>query len=53
MSVSYAPTKMKVPEGFQTLMEELTKQILGEQPKDIIGFAATYLKGKMLHLQGS
>ena len=52
MSVSYAPTKIKVPEGFQTLMEDLIKQILAEQPKDLTDFAATYLKGKILHLKG-
>jgi hypothetical protein len=52
MSVSYAPTKIKVPDGFQTLMEDLTKRILAEQPEDVIGFAATYLHGKILHLKG-
>ena len=52
MSVSYAPTKIKAPEGFQTLMEDLTKQILAEQPENLIDFAATYFKGKMLHLKG-
>ena len=30
-------------------MEDLTKQILEEQPEDVITFAAEYLKGK-LHL---
>jgi hypothetical protein len=53
MSVSYAPTKIKVPDGFQTLMEDLAKRILAEQPEDVIGFAATYLHGKILHLKGN
>ncbi len=52
MSVSYAPTKIKVPDGFETLMEDLTKQILAEQPEDVIGFAATYLKGKLHYNKG-
>jgi hypothetical protein len=52
MSVSYAPTKIKVPDGFGTLMEDLTKQILAEQPEDLIGFAATYLRGKLHYMKG-
>lgn len=53
MSVSYAPTKIKVPDGFESLMEELTKRILAEQPEDVIGFAATYLKGKLHYVKGT
>jgi hypothetical protein len=52
MSVSYAPTKIKIPDGFGTLMEDLTKQILAEQPEDLIGFAATYLRGKLHYMKG-
>ena len=53
MSVSYAPTKIKVPDGFESLMEDLTKRILAEQPMDVIGFAATYLKGKLHYIRGT
>ena len=53
MSVSYAPTKVYVPDGFQTLMEDLTKQILAEQPEDVIAFAAVYLKGKLHYMKGT
>lgn len=52
MSVSYAPTKIKVPDGFETLMADLTKKILSEQPEDVILFAATYLKGKLHYEKG-
>ena len=47
MSVSYAPNKISLPEGFSSLMMELTLRILAEQPDDIISFAAMYLKTKL------
>ena len=53
MSVSYAPTKIKVPDGFESLVEDLTRRILAEQPKDVISFAATYLKGKLHYVKGT
>ena len=53
MSVSYVPTKISVPNGFETLLADLTKQILAEQPEDLIGFAATYINGKLHHMKGT
>ena len=47
MSVQYAPSKLKVPPGFQNLLEGLAREVLREQPDDIIKFSADYFKGQM------
>ena len=47
MSVQYAPTKLKVPEGFQALLEGLAREVLREQPTDIIKFSAEYFKSQL------
>ena len=48
MSVQYAPSKLKVPPGFQNLLEGLAREVLREQPDDIIKFSADYFKGPMV-----
>lgn len=48
MSVQYAPSKLKVPPGFQNLLEGLAREVLREQPDDIIKFSADYFKGQMV-----
>jgi len=45
MAVPFSNTKLRVPRGFQTLLEELSRQILEKQPKNINEFAADYLEG--------
>ena len=47
MSVSYAPTKLRVPPGFEYVLEGLAREVLREQPEDIIVFAAEYFKNKL------
>ena len=47
MSVSYAPTKLSVPAGFEHLLEGLTREVLREQPPNIISFAAQYFRRKL------
>ena len=47
MSVSYAPAKLRVPPGFEYVLEGLTREILREQPQDIVVFAAEYFKKKL------
>ena len=42
MSVQYAPQKLKVPDGFNNLLEGLAREVLREQPESIIKFAAEY-----------
>jgi hypothetical protein len=43
MSVPFSNTKLRVPQGFQTLLEMLSKEILRQQPKNIYAFSAKYL----------
>ena len=52
MAVSYAPTKLRVPPGFQNLLEGLAREVLREQPEDIISFAAQYFKNKLVLREG-
>ena len=52
MSVSYAPTKLRVPLGFDHLLEALSREVLREQPKDIINFAAEYFRRKLILRDG-
>ncbi|XP_001638100.2 cilia- and flagella-associated protein 91 [Nematostella vectensis] len=47
MAVQYAPTKLRVPPGFQNLLEGLAREVLREQPDDIVQFAAQYFKNQL------
>lgn len=48
MAVQYAPMKLRVPPGFQNLLEGLAREVLREQPEDIINFAAQYFRNQLL-----
>lgn len=50
--MSYAPTKLRVPPGFEHLLEGLTREILRSQPKDIIAFSAEYFRKKIVLRDG-
>ena len=52
MAVQYAPMKLRVPPGFQNLLEGLAREVLREQPEDIIHFAAQYFKNQLLIREG-
>ena len=52
MSVQYAPTKLRVPPGFQNLLEGLAREVLREQPDDIVVFAAQYFKNQLVIREG-
>lgn len=52
MAVQYAPMKLRVPPGFQNLLEGLAREVLREQPEDIINFAAQYFKNQLLIRDG-
>jgi len=47
MSVSYASKQLRIPTGFEYLLESLSREVLREQPEDIIAFAAQYFKTKL------
>jgi hypothetical protein len=44
MAVPFSNTKLRVPQGFQTLLELLSREILSEQPTNIYEKAASYLE---------
>ena len=53
MAVQYAPTKLRVPPGFQCILEGFAREVLREQPEDIIQFGAQYFKTQLSVREGS
>lgn len=47
MTVQYAPNKLRVPSGFNNLLEGLAREVLREQPPNIIQFASDYFKTQL------
>lgn len=52
MSMSYADNKLRVPPGFEHLLEGLAREILREQPKNLLEFAAQYFSKKIQERDG-
>lgn len=52
MSMSYAANKLRVPPGFEHLLEGLAREILREQPKNQLEFAAEYFRKKLRERDG-
>ena len=52
MAVPFSNTKLRVPRGFQGLLEGVSKEILREQPQDIYAFAAVYFENLLLLRDG-
>ncbi|NWW26597.1 SP17 protein, partial [Falcunculus frontatus] len=44
MSIASANTNMRVPAGFRNLLEGLAREVLREQPSDVVAFAAQYFQ---------
>ncbi|XP_058674932.1 sperm surface protein Sp17-like [Ammospiza caudacuta] len=44
MSIAAANTSMRVPAGFRNLLEGLAREVLREQPTDVVAFAAQYFQ---------
>lgn len=44
MSIAASNTSMRVPAGFRNLLEGLTREVLREQPTDVVAFAAQYFQ---------
>ncbi|NXU19539.1 SP17 protein, partial [Pardalotus punctatus] len=44
MSIASANTNLRVPAGFRNLLEGLAREVLREQPTDIVAFAAQYFQ---------
>lgn len=43
----FAPENLRVPAGFEHLLEGLTREVLRKQPPNIIAFAADYFREKL------
>ncbi|EGD75892.1 hypothetical protein PTSG_00602 [Salpingoeca rosetta] len=44
MSMSYAPHKLRPPEGLEELLWSFAKEVLRDQPKDIVKYGAQYFR---------
>ncbi|XP_050417284.1 retinitis pigmentosa 1-like 1 protein isoform X3 [Patella vulgata] len=45
MAVPFSNTKVRVPKGFQNILEGLAREVLRSQPKDIFEFGFKHLEG--------
>jgi len=44
MAVPFSNSRLRIPHGFQGLLEGMAKQVLLMQPPDIYAFSATYFE---------
>lgn len=44
MAVPFSNTKLRVPRGFQNILEGLAREVLRSQPNDIYAFGAVYFE---------
>ena len=52
MSMSYADNKLRVPPGFEHLLQGLAREILRNQPENLLEFAAQYFRKKLQDRDG-
>jgi len=52
MAVPFSNTKLRVPQGFQCLLEGVAREVLQMQPNDIFAFSAVYFEN-LLQLRES
>ena len=48
----FAPSALRIPPGFEHLLEDLAKEILRDQPPDIISFSAKYFRRRLRERDG-
>ncbi|NWU04816.1 SP17 protein, partial [Urocynchramus pylzowi] len=44
MSIAASNTSMRVPAGFRNLLEGLAREVLRQQPTNVVAFAAQYFQ---------
>ncbi|NXW44857.1 SP17 protein, partial [Nyctiprogne leucopyga] len=44
MSVPFSSISLRLPEGFQNLLEGLSREVLRVQPTDVVAFAAQHFQ---------
>ncbi|KAK0044328.1 Sperm surface protein Sp17, partial [Biomphalaria glabrata] len=47
MAVPFSNTKLRVPKGFQNILEAFAREVLRSQPENIHEFAAAYFENMM------
>uniref|UniRef100_A0A8C3ECJ0 Uncharacterized protein n=1 Tax=Corvus moneduloides TaxID=1196302 RepID=A0A8C3ECJ0_CORMO len=52
MSIASASINMRVPAGFRNLLEGLAREVLREQPTDVVAFAAQYFQKLLEQREG-
>lgn len=52
MSIAYSNTSMRVPAGFRNLLEGLAREVLREQPTNVVAFAAQYFQKLLEQREG-
>uniref|UniRef100_A0A8C3QIQ4 RIIa domain-containing protein n=1 Tax=Cyanoderma ruficeps TaxID=181631 RepID=A0A8C3QIQ4_9PASS len=52
MSIAYSNTNMRVPAGFRNLLEGLAREVLREQPTNLVAFAAQYFQKLLEQREG-
>jgi len=52
MAVPFSNVKLRVPHGFQGLLEDIAKEVLLMQPNDIYAFAAVHLENLLQVREG-
>lgn len=53
MAVPFSNTHLRVPRGFGTMLEGLTREVLRDQPEDIPKYAAQYFEALLKERQGN
>ena len=52
MAVPFSNSRMRIPHGFQSLLEGMAKEVLMVQPPDIYTFSATYFENLLKKRDG-
>ncbi|RMB92081.1 hypothetical protein DUI87_31610 [Hirundo rustica rustica] len=52
MSIAYSNTNMRVPAGFRNLLEGLVREVLREQPTNVVAFAAQHFQKLLEQREG-
>jgi len=52
MAVPFSNTRLRIPHGFQGLLQDIAKEVLMMQPKDIYTFTAVYLENLLRAREG-
>ena len=50
--MSFAPASIRIPPGFEEILRDLAREVLRSQPEDIIAFASSHFKKKLLQRTG-